>query len=117
MAESLEKTGFFLGATESDFLCCLTLREMKQPRWFLSLVEQLIERNLKGAGQLLQGFDGRNGVAVLGARNVGTLQSTTLFDVPLGQLSRFPEGADMVADEHDAVPCGIIVRAADFGCG
>src|SRR2546422_9583830 len=72
-------------------------------RRLLALVEKLIERNLQRSGKLLQGFDGRNGVAVLHARNVGAFKTTPLFDITLGELLRFTEGADVVADQHGLI--------------
>src|SRR5712692_8988812 len=55
--ELRQDAGLFLRTAKCDFLCCLSLGKMRRLRWLFSLVEQLIERHLKGARPLLQGFD------------------------------------------------------------
>ncbi len=89
----------FLGAAEGDFSCRLSLGKMRQPRRLFSLVEQLVEGNLKRMGQLLQGFDRRNRVAVLDSGNISTQQAGALFDVTLRDFLDFTDGAQAVANE------------------
>ena len=60
--------------------------------------EELAEGQVEGAGDLLQGFEGGNGVAVFDAREVAAEQARTLLDVPLGHALLETEAANRRAD-------------------
>ena len=69
--ELLPEVDFFAAGTPHDLGRKLPLRKTRRERTFLSLVEQLIEGDLKRARKLFQVFDRRRRVAVLHARDVG----------------------------------------------
>src|SRR5215470_918989 len=65
-AKFVEKTRIFTGAAPSDVVTRLALREVRQLRRFLAVVE-LIERHLESASEFFQRFDSRHGVAIFDA--------------------------------------------------
>src|SRR5207245_11110424 len=75
------------------------LGEMTQQRTFLSIVEQLIEGNLKRPCQLLQSCKRGNEMPILDSRNVDAKQAAPFLDVTLGQILCFTNGAYAFADE------------------
>ena len=81
----VEVAGVFARTTPRNVIRRFSLWKVRQFRWFLAVVEQLIEWALKSTGELFQGFDGRDSVAVLYAGNIATKQASALFDVPLGK--------------------------------
>src|SRR5262249_45617815 len=66
-AKFVKKTRIFAGAAPSDVVTRLALREVRQLRRFLAVVEELIERHFESASELLQRFDSRHGVAIFDA--------------------------------------------------
>src|SRR5215470_12941603 len=69
-AKFVEKTRIFTGAAPSDVVTRLALREVRQLRRFLAVVEELIERHFESASELLERFNSRNGVAIFDAGDV-----------------------------------------------
>src|SRR5215470_593880 len=69
-AKFVEKTRIFAGAAPSDVVTRLALREVRQLRRFLAVVEELIERHFESASKFLQRFNSRNGVAIFDAGDV-----------------------------------------------
>ncbi len=67
---ALEETLLFGRAPPRHLVRGLSPEQIRQFRCFLSVVEELVERNLQGAGQLLQGFDRRNRMAVFYSRDI-----------------------------------------------
>jgi hypothetical protein len=55
-AELVKELGFLLGMAKGDFFRRLPFRQMENLRWLFPFIEELIKRNLKGSGKLLQGF-------------------------------------------------------------
>jgi len=68
-------------------------REGRRLGRLFAIVEKLIERDLKRAGQFFESLDGGNSVAVLDAGNVATLEAGALLDVTLGEVLLLPHGA------------------------
>jgi|SRR5271165_1115267 len=103
-AKLVQKTSLFPGAAPNDIVGALALRKVGQDGRFFSVVEELIERDFQSARQFLERFDGRNSMAIFNAGDIATKQSGALFDVPLGKLFFFAQGAKPIADNH----CGIV---------
>ena len=89
-------------AAPDDIVAILALGEVGKLGRFFAVIEELIEWNFEGAGQFLKRFDGRNSVAIFNAGDVATKKSRALFDVPLGELFFFAQGAKSVAYNHVA---------------
>jgi len=58
-------------------------RQLRQHRRFLAIVEQLVERHLKGARDFLDRVQRGHRVPVLDARDIAPQQAGALFDIPL----------------------------------
>lgn len=99
-AKLVQKTGLFPGASPNDIVSALALRKVGEGGRFFSVIEELIERDVQSACHFLESFNGRNGMAIFDARDVTAKQSGALFDVPLGKLLFFAQGAKSIADNH-----------------
>jgi hypothetical protein len=82
-AKTPQKTRFLTLAAPRDIVSRLPLRKVRQLRWFLSIIEKLIEGKFHSTRQFLQRLDRRNGVTVLNARNVATQETGAFLDVAL----------------------------------
>src|SRR5215471_15536611 len=69
-AKFVEKTRILAGATPSNVVTRLALRQIWQLRRFFTVVEELIERHFECTSEFLQCLDGWDGVAILDARDV-----------------------------------------------
>src|SRR5579864_4055470 len=83
-AKLVQKTSLFPGTAPNDIVGASALRKIGEYGRFFSVIEELIKRDFQGASHFLERFDGRNGMAVLDARDIAAKQSGALFDVPLG---------------------------------
>jgi hypothetical protein len=99
----VEVASVFARTTPSNVIRRFSLWKVRQFWWFLAVVEQLIERALESTGELFQGFDGRDGVAILYAGNIATKQASALFNVALGKFLFLAHCAEAVADNHGSV--------------
>ncbi len=99
-AEFAQKTSLFPGAAPNDIVSALALRKVGQNGRFFSVIEELIKRDLQSARHFLERFDGRDSMAIFHARNIATKQPGALFDVPLGVLFFFAQGAKPITDNH-----------------
>jgi len=97
-AKLVQKTGLFPGAAPDNFVGVFALRKVGKLGRFFSVIEELIERDFQGASHFLECFNGRNGMAIFHARNIAAEQSGALFDVPLGKLFFFAQGAKAITD-------------------
>ena len=98
-----QKTCFLAGSTPGDLRSGAALGEVRQFGWFFPVVEKLIEWNLESAGHFLEGFDGRNRVAIFNPGDVTAKKAGALFDVPLRQFFFFAQSAKTVADNHGRI--------------
>src|SRR5208282_3631970 len=78
-------------------------RKLRQHRRLLAIVEQLVERHLKGARDFLDRVQRGHRVPVLDARDIAPQQAGALFDVPLGQRLGFTERANTVTDNNGGI--------------
>jgi len=99
-AKLVQKTSLFPGATPNDFVGAFALRKVGEHGRLFSVIEELVKRDFQGASHFLQRFDGRNGMAIFDAGDIAAKQSGALFDVPLGVLFVFAQGAKSVTDNH-----------------
>jgi len=99
-AKLVQKTGFFAGAAPNDLVSASALWKVGKCGRFFSVVEELIERDFQSACHFLESFNGRNGMAIFHARDIAAKQSGALFDVPLGKLFFFAQGAKPITDNH-----------------
>jgi hypothetical protein len=102
-AKLIQKTSLFPGAAPNDIVGALALRKVGKDGRFFSVIKELVKRDFQGARHFLECFDGRNGVAIFHARDIASKQSGALFDVPLGKLFFFAQGAKPIADNHVAI--------------
>ena len=99
-AKLVQKTSLFPGAAPDDIVSALALRKVGEFGRFFSVIEELIERDFQSARHFLERFNGRNGMAIFHAGDIAAKQSGALFDVPLGKLFFFAQGAKPIADNH-----------------
>src|ERR1700722_299658 len=99
-AKLVQKTSFFSGAAPNNFVGIFALRKVGKLRGFLSVVEELVKRDFQRTSHFLERFNGRNGMAIFNARDIAAKQSGALFDVPLGKLFVFAQGAKTISDNH-----------------
>src|SRR3977135_2210421 len=78
----------------------LALRKIRQLGRMLSIIEELVHWDFKGAGELLQRLDGRNCVSVLDARNITTEQPSALFNFALREFPFLAQFTQTVAGNH-----------------
>src|SRR6266404_254790 len=102
-AKLVEKAGIFTDAAPGDVIGRLPLGEIRQLRRFFTVIKELIKWALKSARQLLQRFDGRDGMTILYAGNVTTKQTGALLDVALGEFLFFAECAKAVTNNHAGI--------------
>src|SRR5579864_5662995 len=99
-AKLVQKTSLFPGAAPNDFVGAFALRKVGKDGRFFSVIEELVKRDFQSASHFLERFNGRNGMAIFHARDIAAKQSGALFDVPLGKLFVFAQGAKPIADNH-----------------
>jgi hypothetical protein len=102
-AKLVQKTSLFPSAAPNDIVGALALRKVGEYGGFFSVVEKLIERDFQSARQFLERFDSRNRMAIFNAGDIATKQSCALFDVPLGKLFFFAQGAKSITDNHSGI--------------
>jgi hypothetical protein len=66
-AELVQKTSLFPGTAPNDIVSASALREIGELRGFLSVIEELVERDFESAGHFFQSFNGWNCMAVFHA--------------------------------------------------
>jgi hypothetical protein len=108
-AEPNERSGI---ATRTTPTIIIKPREPRSRR-LLAIVEKLVHWDFHGLRQLFQGFDCRNSVAVLEARNVTAQKPGALLDVALGQLFLFAQSLQPLSNEHQASDCGDTITRRD----
>jgi hypothetical protein len=74
--------------------------EVWRARRFVAVVQELVERDLEGGGELFKSFERRNGMAVFDAGEIGTEQAGARFNIALGEFPFFAEFAETLADYH-----------------
>ena len=99
-AKLAQKTGLFPGAAPDDIVGAFALRKVGEHGRFFTVIEELIKRDFQSASHFLECFNGRNGMAIFHARDIAAKQSGALFDVPLGKLFFFAQGAKPISDNH-----------------
>ena len=99
-AKLVQKASLFPGATPNDFVGASALWKVGELGWFFSVIEELVEGDFQGASHFLEGFNGRNGMAIFHPGDIAAKQSGALFDVPLGILFFFAQGAKPITDNH-----------------
>jgi hypothetical protein len=104
-AKLAQKTSFFPGTAPDNIVRTFTFRKIGESGWLFTVIEKLIKRDFQSACYFLESFDGRNRMTIFDARDIATEQSCALFDVPLGVLLCFAQGAKPITDNHvDIVP-------------
>jgi len=98
-----EKTSFLPGAAPDNIVGAFALRKVGEYGRFFSVIEKLIERDFQSAGHFLECFNGRYGVAIFDSRDIAAKQSSALFDVPLGKIFSFAQGAKPIAYNHNDI--------------
>jgi hypothetical protein len=71
-------------------------------RRLFTVVEELVHRYFKSAGQLFQCLDGGNRMPILDTGDVAAKQTSALFDVALAEILFFTNFAESVAHDHSA---------------
>src|ERR1700680_2404660 len=99
-AKLVQKTSLFPGAAPHDVVGAFALRKVGKLGRLFSVIEELVKRDFQGASHFLECFNGRNGMAIFHARDIAAEQSGALFDVPLGKLFFFAQGAKSITDNH-----------------
>src|SRR5437899_1178700 len=97
-AELAQRSRVFARAAPRAFGRRPALGQVGQFERLLAVVEELIQGNFEGAGELLQRLDRRDGVPVLNAGDVAADQARALLDVPLRELLFLAQCAEAVAD-------------------
>src|SRR5689334_11465943 len=77
-AELAQKTSLFPGAAPDNIVGAFALRKVGELGWFLSVIEELVERDFQSARHFLECFNGRNGMAIFDAGNIAAEQSGAL---------------------------------------
>jgi len=96
----VEVASVFTRTTPHNVIRRFSLWKVRQFRWFLTVVEKLIEWALKSPCKLLQRFDGRDSVTILHSGNITTKQASALFDVALGEFLFLTHCAEAIANNH-----------------
>ena len=99
-AKLVQVTRLFARTAPGDIVRRLPLGEVGKLRGLLTVVEELIKWAFEGAGQLLEGLDGRDSVAILDPGDVSAEQTCTLLDITLGEFLFFAQSAKPVTDNH-----------------
>jgi hypothetical protein len=99
-AKLVQKTSFFPGTSPNNIVGAFALRKVGEDGRFFSVIEELVEWDFQSARYFLERFNGRNCMAIFHARNIATKQSCALFDVPLGKLLFFAQGAKPISNNH-----------------
>jgi len=99
-AKLVQKTSLFPGAAPDDIVGAFALRKVGKHGRFFTVIEELVKGDFQSASHFLECFNGRNSMAIFHARDIASKQSGALFDVPLGVLFFFAQGAKPIADNH-----------------
>jgi hypothetical protein len=99
-AKLVEIAGLFSRSTPGDVVRRLALGEIRELRWFFTIVEELIKWAFESARQFFQRLNGRNGMAVLDTRDITTKETSALLDITLGEFLFFAQSAKTVTDNH-----------------
>ena len=102
-AEAAQQSRLFPRTSPSDVIGTLPLRKVRQHRWFLAVIEKLVERNFHRPRQFFKRLDRRNGVAVFDSRDVTAEKASALFDVALGKFFCFTKQTDAISNYHDGI--------------
>src|SRR6266566_8038542 len=81
-AELGKHTGILTLVAPFNIVASPAFREIWQLGRLLSIVEELVHRNFKGTGKLLQRLDSRNCVPVFDTRDIAPKQSCSFLDLP-----------------------------------
>jgi hypothetical protein len=78
-----------------------------------AFVEELVDRDLQGAGKLLKRFHGRHRVAAFDSGDLAAQQTGTLLDVALRKVFVFAQGPQAIADDHgfDFLRQALVIRS------
>lgn len=98
--ELSEEAALVSGAAKSDFGGGGNEGDRRIWRRLLNTKKDLINGDLKGAGQAFQSFDGGNGVAVFQARDVRAQHTSALLHFFLSEVPGFTQGAETLTDSH-----------------
>lgn len=101
--KSVEIAGILTGAAPSNVVGGLSLQEIRQRRWVLALVEDLVERTFERASKLFQRLDGGNSLTILDAGDITTKQAGPLLDVALGEFLFLTHFAEAFSNNHGAL--------------
>jgi len=102
-AKLAQKTSFFPGTAPNNIVRAFAFGKIGECGWFFSVIEKLIKRDFQSARHFLERFDGRYRMAIFHAGYIATKQSCALFDVPLGVLLGFAQGAEPITDNHAGI--------------
>lgn len=94
---------FFLRRVEGQLFRRSTAAEIRQRRWFVPFVEELVQGKFQRPGKPLEGFEGRNRVSVLNSRDVTAQQASPLFYVALGKVSFRSQFLETFSDDHVSI--------------
>src|SRR5450759_1208822 len=78
-----------------------SLWEIGQFGRLLTIVKKLVQRDLKGASEFFQCFNGWHGMAIFDARDIATKQARPLFNFTLREFLLLPHKSQSVTDNHD----------------
>jgi hypothetical protein len=98
--EPIENSRIFARMTPGCVVLGLAPCETRDLGRLLAVVEELIERDFECPGELLDGLDGRDGMAVLDTRYIAAEQTSAFLDVSLRQLLFFTENTQAITDYH-----------------
>jgi primase-polymerase (primpol)-like protein len=68
--------------------------------WFVTAVEELVQRHFDGMGYLFERVDGGYCMSIFNSRDIATQQTCTRFDIALGQIQFFPESTQSFTYQH-----------------
>jgi|ERR1700740_2719930 hypothetical protein len=83
LAEVAEEPSVLAGTAPREIQALFVEGEIGELGRFLTIIEELIERNFQSARHFFQRFNGWNSVAVFDARNIAAEQSGALLDISL----------------------------------
>jgi hypothetical protein len=99
-AKLTQKTSFFPDAAPNNIVRAFAFGKIGECGRFFSVIEKLIKRDFQSARHFFERLNGRNRMAIFHARYIATKQSCALFDVPLGELLCFAQGAKTITNNH-----------------
>lgn len=102
MAEAVEESCGFAGLAPFVAAGGHAFGERGDLRWRFSIVKKLVHGDFEGAGHFFKRLDAGDGVAILDARNVASLQAGALLDIALRKIFFLAYGSQSVGDNHIA---------------